>query len=54
MSDKSKATHKDEYGNLYRVLGDKPQQFGVLFWNHSSRQWFQDLGKDFSHLIKID
>ena len=47
------ATHKDEFGNLYKVVGDKPQEFCVFFWNHSSQQWFQDLGKDFSHLIEI-
>lgn len=47
------ATHKDEFGNLYKVLGDKPQEFCVFFWNHSGRQWFQDLGKDFSHLTEI-
>ena len=46
-------THKDEYGNLYKVIGDKPQQFCVFYWNRASNQWFQDLGKDFSHLIKI-
>lgn len=47
------ATHKDEHGNLYKVIGKKPQEFCVFFWNRSSQQWFQDLGKDFSHLIEI-
>lgn len=47
------ATHTDEYGNFYRVIGDKPQEFCVYFWHWSSKQWFQDLGKDFSHLVKI-
>ena len=47
------ATHKDEFGNLYKVLGDKPKQYSVFFWNQSSQQWFQDLGKDFSHLAEI-
>jgi hypothetical protein len=47
------ATHKDEYGNFYKVLGDKPQEYCVYFWNWPNYCWAQDLGKDFSHLIKI-
>ncbi len=47
------ATHKDEYGNFYKVVGEKPQAYCVWYWNKTNQQWYQDLGKDFSHLIKI-
>jgi hypothetical protein len=47
-------THTDAEGNIYKVLGDKPQEFCVFYWNQHSNQWFQDLGKDFSYLIKLE
>jgi hypothetical protein len=46
-------THTDCYGNFYKCLGEFPKEFCVFYWSPSSKQWFQDLGKDFSHLIKI-
>jgi hypothetical protein len=49
----NEATHKDEFGNIYKVIGDKPQAYCVFYWHKQANQWFQDLGKDFSHLVKI-
>lgn len=48
------ATHKDEFGNWYKVIGDYPQEYCVWYWDRRMSVWNQDLGKDFSHLIKID
>lgn len=45
-------THKDEYGNFYKSLTEIPTSYCVYYW-HNSNQWFQDLGKDFSHLVKL-
>lgn len=49
---KQEATHTDEYGNLYKSLTETPSPYCVYYW-HRSGQWFQDLGKDFSHLIPL-
>lgn len=46
------ATHTDEYGNFYKSLTEVPTSYCVYYW-HNSNQWFQDLGKDFSHLVKL-
>lgn len=50
---KSEATHTDENNNLYKVLGQNPERYCVFYWDRRMNAWNQDLGKDFSHLIKI-
>lgn len=45
------ATHYDEFGNFYKAC--VLSEFCVMYWNHPNSRWAQDLGKDYSHLIKI-
>lgn len=48
------ATHTDDVGYLYRVIfGDNGKAAYVEYWDLRLRCWCQDLGKDFSYLIKI-
>jgi hypothetical protein len=46
------ATHTDEFGNFYKSINEIPMEYCVYYW-HNSGRWFQDLGRDFSHLVKI-
>lgn len=49
----TEATHKDDFGNLYRVLGANPREFCVDYWDKRLNRWVQDMGKDFSYLVRI-
>jgi len=51
---KHEATHTDAAGNLYRVVGDKPQAYCVNYFDNVLCVWVQDMGKDFSHLIPLN
>lgn len=48
------ATHTDEFGNFYKLVGDSPKRYCVFYWHKSLCKWCQDLGIDFSHLVKIE
>lgn len=50
---KQEATHTDDFGNLYYVIGNTPCEFCVDYWDRRLNKWTQDLGKDFSYLIKL-
>jgi len=50
---KNEATHTDDMGNLYRVLGDKPVEFCVDYWDRRMDRWCQDIGKTFPYLVKL-
>lgn len=50
---KKEATHTDDLGYLYRVLGDKPVQYCVDYWDVRLNKWCQDMGRAFPHLIKL-
>ena len=54
MSIPADVTHTDEFGNFYRVIGDKPQEFCVDYLDKRSGKWTQDLGKNFDHLVPLN
>ena len=47
------ATHTDENGYLYRVIGEKAQSYCVDYFDLRMQAWCQDMGSDFSHLIPL-
>lgn len=50
---KNEATHTDDVGYLYRVLGDNPKAFCVDYWDLRLCRWCQDMGTSFDYLIKL-
>lgn len=48
------ATHTDDLGYLYRVLGDEPKEFCVDYWDFRFNGWCQEMGKSFPYLVKLD
>lgn len=48
------ATHTDDVGYLYKVITDENGNIvHVEYWDLRLTRWCQDLGTDFSYLIKI-
>lgn len=47
------ATHTDDMGYLYRVLGKEPKEFCVDYWDVRFNRWCQDIGKSFVYLINL-
>lgn len=55
------ATHTDDVGYLYKVnidvnFGDpfSTRVVHVEYWDLRMNRWCQDLGKNFSYLVKLD
>lgn len=50
---KNEATHTDDVGYLYKVVGDKLEAFSVYYWDLRFNRWCQDMGTNFSYLVKL-
>ena len=48
------STHTDDFGYLYRVVGEEPQAFCVDYWDLRLNRWRQDMGTSFPYLIKTE
>ena len=48
------STHTDDFGYLYRVMGEEPRAFCVDYWDLRLNRWCQDMGTSFPYLIKTE